>query len=103
MWETIYAFFQTSPLAFDTVVVPWVTALISGNIILLTGVWAVLKYIATITPWAIDNKILKLFTGGFVAVKDAITPGAAALKNAVMPKKKPVVPPRCGKCGEYVK
>jgi len=74
MWEAILRFFSQPPPAFDPVFIPWVTALIAGNIIIASAVWALLKYIAKITPWAQDDKIIQILTGAYVAVKDAVKP-----------------------------
>ena len=92
MWEAIYAFFQAPAPALDPVLIPWIAAFIAGNIIVMTGVWALLKYIAKLTPWAEDDKILQIITGGFTAVKDAVKP---KMEEKTVPK-------RCGKCGEYL-
>jgi hypothetical protein len=73
MWQTIINFFAQPPPALDPVFIPWLTALIAGNIIIATGVWALMKYIAKITPWAQDDKIIQIITGGLAAVKGAVS------------------------------
>lgn len=74
MWEAVVRFFSQPPPAVDPVFIPWVTALIAGNIIFFSGVWALLKYIAKLTPWAEDDKIIQIITGAFSAIKEAVSP-----------------------------
>jgi len=72
MFQTIINYFSQPPPAFDPLFVPWITALIAGNIIVGTAIWTLLKYIAKLTPWATDDKIIQIITGAFGAVKDAV-------------------------------
>ncbi len=105
MWEALITFFSTPPPALDPVFIPWLTALIAGNIIIVSGLWALLKYIAKITPWAVDDKIVQIVTGGVTAVRDVVSP-------LIKKKEAPVVEEECahepdspdavlcGKCGQ---
>jgi len=72
MFEQIVLFFKQAPPAMDPLLYPWVAALIAGNIIVGTALWALLKYIAKLTPWAHDDKIIQIITGGMAAVKSAV-------------------------------
>ena len=72
MLEQIILFFKTPPPAMDPLFVPWVAALIGGNIIIFTAFWALFKYIAKLTPWAEDDKIIQIVTGAYTAIKDAV-------------------------------
>lgn len=74
MIDLIQQFFQQAPPAIDPTLVPWMVDLIAGNIIVGTGLWALLKFIAKRTPWAGDDKIIQIVTGAFGAVKDAVGP-----------------------------
>ena len=74
MWDAIFTFFSQPPPALDPVFIPWVTALIAGNIIIFSGLWAFLKYIAKATPWAGDDKVLQILTGAFGALMGVIKP-----------------------------
>jgi len=69
--------FSTDPVMLDAVLVPWTQKFIGGNILTFTVLWAVLKYIAVITPWAKDDEILQILTGAAKAAKEAIV----AIKN----------------------
>ena len=73
MFESIIAFFSHAPPAFDPVFIPWLTALIAGNVIIVSAVWAVLKYLAKVTPWAGDDKIIQIITGAIAAAKGVVT------------------------------
>lgn len=88
MWEVIITFFSQAPPALDPVFLPWLGALISGNVILGTGVWALLKYIAKLTPWAGDDKIIQIFTGAVGAMGGAMTGAVGAVKGVILTKKK---------------
>lgn len=72
MLQAIVDFFKAPPPAMDPTFIPWLTALIAGNIIVGTALWALLKYIAKNTPWAVDDKIIQIITGGWGAIKDAV-------------------------------
>ena len=91
MIEAIVAFFSTEPPAMDPTLVPWIAALVAGNIITVTGLWAFLKYVAKLTPWAADDKILQIITGGVSAVKGAVMP----LMKKGNGKKEMVVEEKC--------
>ena len=72
MFQFVIDFFATKPPALDPLFIPWVTALIAGNVIVFSGLWALLKYIAKLTPWAEDDKIIQIISGAYAAVKSAI-------------------------------
>jgi hypothetical protein len=73
MWDMIVLFFSQPPPALDPTLIPWLTALIAGNIIIFSAVWAFLKYVAKATPWAGDDKILQILTGAVAAVRGAVS------------------------------
>jgi hypothetical protein len=114
MWEVIVNFFSQPPPAIDPLFIPWVTALVAGNIIFITGAWALLKYIASLTPWAEDDKIIQIITGGYAAVRDAVSPlvkkkevvaaedGCAGCEEC---DHKPNAPDAevCESCGQHIK
>lgn len=75
MLETLLTFFSQPPPAFDPVFIPWLSALIAGNIIILGSIWAALRYVAKITPWAGDDKIIQILTGVFTALKSGKSKG----------------------------
>ncbi len=77
MWDAIVLFFSQPPPALDPTFIPWLTALIAGNVIVFSAVWALLKYVAKTTPWAGDDKILQIITGAFGAFMGVLRPGAA--------------------------
>ena len=97
MWEALITFFTQPPPALDPTLVPWVTAFIAGNVIVVSIVWALLKFIAKQTPWAGDDKIIQVFSGAF-----------AAMKGAIKPKSKPCDEHEageeglCSKCGQVI-
>lgn len=112
MIEAIVAFFSTEPPAMDPTLIPWMTALVAGNIITVTGLWALLKYIAKQTPWATDDKILQIITGGVTAIKGAVIP-LVGKKEVPIEKKEEMVEECehkldspdaevCGKCGQPI-
>ena len=73
MFQSVINFFGTAPPALDPLFVPWLAALIAGNVIVISGLWALLKYIAKLTPWATDDKIIQIITGAYDAVKGAVS------------------------------
>jgi hypothetical protein len=74
MWDVVITFFSQPPPALDPVFIPWLAALIAGNVIIVSGTWALLKYIAKLTPWAEDDRILQIISGAYGAVKGAVSP-----------------------------
>ena len=72
MFEMIINYFSQPPPALDPLFVPWITALIAGNIIIVSAMWALLKYIAKLTPWAVDDNIIQIITGAVGAIKEAV-------------------------------
>ena len=73
MWEVLITFFSQAPPALDPTFLPWLGKLISGNVIVGTGLWALLKHIAKLTPWAEDDKILQIISGAVAAVKGSVS------------------------------
>ncbi len=80
MWDAIVLFFSQPPPTIDPTFIPWFTALIGGNVIVFSAIWAFLKYVAKATPWAGDDKILQIITGAFGAFMGVLRPGAAVEK-----------------------
>jgi len=72
MFQFVIDFFSTPPPAFDPLFIPWITALIAGNVIVFSGLWGLFKYIAKLTPWAEDDKIIQIISGAYGAIKEAI-------------------------------
>ena len=81
MFETLLAFFSQAPPAFDPVFIPWLSALIAGNVIILGSIWAALRYIAKVTPWAGDDKIIQIITGVFTALKSGKDANAECVEH----------------------
>ena len=92
MWEFIVSFFGAPPPALDPLFVPWIAALIAGNVIIGTGLWALFKYIAKLTQWAQDDKIIQIITGAYDAIKGAVS------KERELPEFSQE--PKCEKCGK---
>lgn len=61
--------FLHNPPALDPILVPFFTKFINGNIIWLGMLWVILKYVAKMTPWAGDDKIIQIITGLFSQLK----------------------------------
>ncbi len=64
----------------DPTFIPWLTALIGGNVIVFSAVWAFLKFVAKATPWAWDDKVLQILTGAFGAFMGVLRPGTKVVE-----------------------
>jgi len=101
MWDAIVLFFSQPPPAIDPTFIPWLSALIAGNVIVFSAVWAFLKYIAKATPWAGDDKILQIITGAFGAFMGVLKPGTK-LQEVACEEHVSDGNGTCEKCGQQI-